>query len=108
MKSSTFSDERGSYFRQHRSWRRRARFWLIATLLCAVGGGLAFSLYWIFESAPPFLYGPYKELQQRDFEVMDREFRKLEHEEKERIKRVESFRERRGDEYGEVYRRGSY
>lgn len=108
MGARGFADEKGAYFRYRRSWRRRMRFWILASLICAVGGLLAFSMYWTIKSAPPFLFGPYTDLQQRDIETMDREYKRLEHEERERIKREEGFRERRGEKYGDVYKRGGY
>jgi hypothetical protein len=99
MKVGGFTDEKGSYFRYRRSWRRRTRFWLMASLLCAVGGLLAFSVYWVFQSAPPFLFGPYKDLQQRDIETLNREYLEREKEEREKMVREEIFRERRGESY---------
>jgi hypothetical protein len=108
MKSSGFADERGAYFHYRRSWRRRRRFWIMASMLCLLAALLAFSVYWVFQSAPPFLFGPYKDLQERDIEKMDRYYRELERAEVERIKREEGFRERRGEKYRDVYKRGGY
>ncbi len=71
----------------------------MAAFLCALGGLLAFSIYWMFQSAPPFLYGPYKDLQPRDIETLNREYLAREQQERERMIREETFRERRGESY---------
>lgn len=97
--ASGFEDEKGPYFRRRRRWRHQTRFVVVASLLCFLGGLLAFSVYWMFQSAPPFLYGPYKDLQKRDIETLDRIYREREKTELERMQREESFRERRGESY---------